>query len=191
MKILTYLGMVMAVGMAAAAAAPAASAAEYPSRPGRIVVPYPAGSNSDTLARCLGERLGKRLGQPVIVENRGGAGGSIGTQMVVSSAPDGYTLLLHSGAIATEAAVRKNLPYDVSKDLVPIAKLTDGPNVLLVHPDLPVKTTAELIAYARAKPGTINFGSPGPNTSIHLSTELFKAMAKITIVHVRSEEPHV
>src|SRR3546814_11733339 len=110
MKILKYLGMVMAVGMAAAAAAPAASAAEYPSRPVRIVVPYPAGSNSDTLARFLGERLGKRLGQPVIVENRGGAGGSNGTQMVVASAPDGYTLLSHNGPDATERTGRNNHP---------------------------------------------------------------------------------
>ncbi len=162
----------------------AQQAREFPTKPIRIIVPYPAGSNSDTLARFLGQALSAKFKQSVIVDNRGGAGGSIGTQAVISSEPDGYTLLLHSGAIATEVVVRKDLPYDIRKSLAPISMLTSGPNVLLVNPSLPVKSAAELIAYAKANPGKVNFGSPGLNTSIHLSTELFKALAGINIVHI-------
>jgi len=162
----------------------AQQAGDFPTKPIRIIVPYPAGANSDTLARFVGQALSLRLKQPVLIDNRGGAGGAIGTQAVISSEPDGYTLLLHSGAIATEVVVRKDLPYDMRKSLAPISMLTNGPNVLLVNISLPVKSTAELLAYVKAQPGKVNFGSPGLNTSIHMSTELFKAMAGINIVHV-------
>ncbi len=161
-----------------------AYAQDYPRKTIRIVVPYPAGSNSDHLARFFSQRLSARMGVPVIVDNRGGGGGTIGTQAVIASEPDGYTLLLHSGAIATEVVARKDLAYDMRKALAPITMLTLGPNVLLVNPALPVKTVAELVAYARANPGKLNFGSPGLSTSIHLSTELFKSMAGIDIVHI-------
>ncbi len=181
MKAIAKIAAALALGVALAQAA---CAAEWPERPIRVIVPYPAGSNSDALARLIGQRLGEHLHQPVIVDNRGGAGGAIGTQAVTSAQPDGYTLLLHSGAVVTEAVVRKDLPYDMQRDLAPISMLTNGPNVLLVHPSLPVKTAADLIAYAKSHPGKVNFGSPGLNTSIHLSSELFKAMAGIDVVHV-------
>jgi tripartite-type tricarboxylate transporter receptor subunit TctC len=184
MKRIARLAAALVVGAVFAQVAGTAGAAEWPTRPIKVIVPYPAGSNSDTLARYLGQRIGDQLGQPVIIDNRGGAGGAIGTQAVTSSQPDGYTLLLHSGAVVTEAVVRKDLPYDMRKDLAPISMLTNGPNVLLAHPSLPVKSAAELIAFAKANPGKVNFGSPGLNTSIHLSTELFKAMSGIDVVHV-------
>jgi len=174
----------IAAGAAALLAAFPALAEDWPKKTVRIVVPYPAGSNSDNLARFLSQRLATRLGQSVIVDNRGGGGGMIGTQAVIVAEPDGHTLLLHSGAITSEVVARKNLPYDMRKALVPISMLTLGPNVVLVHPSVPAKSVAELIAYAKANPGKLNFGSPGLSTSIHMSTELFKAMAGIDIVHV-------
>jgi tripartite-type tricarboxylate transporter receptor subunit TctC len=164
--------------------ATAPAQAQFPERPVRIVMPYPAGSNGDISARFLGQRLSLRLKQPVIVENRAGAGGAVGTQAVIASPADGYTMLLHSPAIATEVAMRDDLPYDMRKSLAPVSMVTIGANVLLVRPDLPVKSMAELIAYAKANPGKLNHGSPGINSSIHLSWELFKSMAGVNIVHI-------
>ena len=184
MKRLPKLVSALSAGFLLSLTASFATAADFPSQPIRIVVPYPAGSNSDNLARHIGTQMSQHFSVPVIIDNRGGAGGAIGTQHVVSSPADGYTLLLHSGAIATEVVLRSDLQYDMRKDLTPISMLTDGPNVLLVNSELPIETTAELIEYAKANPGKINFGSPGNNTSIHLSTELFKAMADINVVHV-------
>ena len=170
-----------AVGVFAAAHVLAAG---YPERPVRIIVPYPAGSNTDDLARLLATGLSERIGQQVVIDNRGGAGGTIGTQAVVQSPPDGYTLLLHTNAIATEPIVKKTLPYDARRDLLPISMISASPNVVIVHPSLPVKSVAELIAYAKANPGKVNFGSSGPGTLVHLAAELFKAQADIDIVHV-------
>jgi tripartite-type tricarboxylate transporter receptor subunit TctC len=161
-----------------------AQAADFPSKPVRIVVPYAAGGTSDIVARHLGRRLSERIGQPVVIDNRGGAGGSIGTEAVVRSDPDGHTILFHSGAVAVDPVSGKKLNYDVQKDLEPITMAVVGPFALLVNNDLPVRSVAELVAYAKAHPGKLNFGSPGVGTSIHLTTELFKAMAGLDVVHV-------
>jgi tripartite-type tricarboxylate transporter receptor subunit TctC len=165
-------------------AASFAHAAGFPDKPIHVVVPYPAGSNTDNLARILGQGLKERVGQAVVIENKSGAGGTIGVQSVAQSAPDGYTLLLHTNAIATEPVVKKSLPYDARKDLTPISMVVSSPNVLVVHPSLPVRNAAELIAYAKANPGKVNFGSSGSGTLVHLAAELFKAKAGINIIHV-------
>ncbi|MDP3137426.1 MAG: tripartite tricarboxylate transporter substrate binding protein [Burkholderiaceae bacterium] len=174
----------LAMAMCGFLAAPALQAAGFPEKPIRIIVPYPAGSNTDNLARILGTGLAERTGQSVVIDNRSGAGGTIGVQGVVQAPPDGYTLLLHTNAIATEPVVKKNLPYDARRDLTPITTVVSAPNVLIVHPSLPVKNVAELIAYAKANPGKVNVGSSGSGTLVHLAAELFKAMAGINIVHV-------
>lgn len=150
----------------------------------RIIVPYAAGGTSDLLGRMLAQYLGEKLGRTVIVENRAGAGGSIGTEATVRSAPDGTTILLHSGAIATEPALKKSLPYDVEKDLTAVTTAVKGPFALLVSNQTPAKSVAELIAYAKANPGKLNFGTPGIGTSVHLASEQFKAAAGIDIKHV-------
>src|SRR5437868_4024434 len=125
----------------------------------RIIVPYSAGGTSDILARKLAQKLGEKMGRQVIVENKAGAGGTIGTDYVARNDPDGTTILLHSGAIATEPAIKAKLPYDVTKDLAAVTTVVRGPFALLVNNNLPVKTVPELIAYAKANPGKINYGT--------------------------------
>ena len=182
MNLLQTLARALALATCALAAVLAFAA--YPDKPIRIVVPYPAGSNTDNLARILAQGLTERIGQPVIVDSRGGAGGTIGVQAVVQAPADGYTLLLHTNAIATEPMVKKNLPYDARRELAPISMVLSSPNVVIVNPSLPVNNVAELVAYAKAHPGKVNFGSSGNGTLVHLAGELFKAMAGIDIVHV-------
>ncbi|MBM3555816.1 MAG: tripartite tricarboxylate transporter substrate binding protein [Alphaproteobacteria bacterium] len=150
----------------------------------RLIVPYAAGGTTDIMGRKLAQQLGDRLGRQVIVENRGGAGGSIGTEAAVRGDADGTTLLLHSGAIATEPALKSKLPYDATKDLTAVITLVKGPFALVVNNQFPAKNTAELLAHVRANPGKVNFGTPGPGTSVHLASEYFQAMAKISITHV-------
>lgn len=150
----------------------------------RIIVPYAAGGTSDILGRKLALALGERLGRPVIVDNRAGAGGSIGTEVTVRADPDGSTILLHSGAIATEPALKRQLPYDVTRDLAAVTTAVQGPFALLVAPQLPVKSVAELIAYAKANPQRVNFGTPGAGTSVHLASEQFRLAAGIDATHV-------
>lgn len=176
--------MMFAIGGAAGLAVCPVAAQQWPRRTVRIVVPFAAGTNADGLARFLAQRLTERLGQPVVVDNRPGGGGVIGTQAVITAEPDGHTLLMHSGAITSEVAARKDLPYDMRKALVPISTITQGPMVLLVHPSVPAGSVADLVAHAKANPGRLNFGSSGLATSTHMSSELFKAMAAIDIVHV-------
>jgi tripartite-type tricarboxylate transporter receptor subunit TctC len=161
-----------------------AQALSYPSRPVRWVVPYAAGGATDVLSRLICQRLSERLGQPFIVENKPGAGSNIGTQFVIGSAPDGYTLLLTSTANAINASFDPSLPYDFAKGIVPVAGVARIPLVLVVNNDLPVRSVAEFIAYAKANPGKLSIGSSGIGTSLHLSGELFKAMAGIRFVHV-------
>lgn len=161
-----------------------ASAADFPSKTVRIIVPYAPGGTSDIVARVIGAKLAERLQRPVVVENRGGGGGSIGTEAVVRAEADGHTLLFHSGAIAIDPSSNKKLSYDVQRDLTPVMQAVVGPFAILVNPAVPVKSVAELIAYAKANPGRLNFGTPGNGTSIHLATELFKSMAGIDVVHV-------
>jgi tripartite-type tricarboxylate transporter receptor subunit TctC len=161
-----------------------ARADSYPSHPVRWVVPYTAGGATDVLSRLICQRLSERLGQPFIVENKPGAGSNIGTQAVINSPPDGYTLLLTSTANAINASFDPSLPYDFAKGIVPVAGVARIPLVLVVNNDLPVRNVAEFIAYARANPGKLSIASSGIGTSLHLSGELFKAMAGIQFIHV-------
>src|SRR5450755_1887014 len=156
----------------------------YPGRPVRWVVPYTAGGATDVLSRLICQRLSDRLGQPFIVENKPGAGSNIGTQSVINSPPDGYTLLLTSTANAINASFDPSLPYDFAKGIVPVAGVARIPLVLVVNNDLPVRNVAEFIAYAKANPGKMSIASSGIGTSLHLSGELFKAMAGVQFTHV-------
>ena len=161
-----------------------ARADTYPSHPVRWVVPYTAGGATDVLSRLICQRLSERLGQPFIVENKPGAGSNIGTQTVINSPPDGYTLLLTSTANAINASFDPSLPYDFAKGIAPVAGVARIPLVLVVNNDLPVRNVAEFIAYARTHPGQLSIASSGIGTSLHLSGELFKAMAGIQFIHV-------
>jgi tripartite-type tricarboxylate transporter receptor subunit TctC len=162
-----------------------AMAQPYPSNPVKIVVPFPAGGSNDIIARILAQKLGERTGQTFLVENRGGAGGNIGADAVASSDPDGYTLLLTAPPpLTTNAALYKNLKYDPSQAFAPISLVAIVPIVLVVHPSIPVKNVAELVALAKAKPGVLNFGSSGNGSTNHLAGELLKSMTGIDIVHV-------
>ena len=159
--------------------------AEYPDKPVKIIVPYPPGGTTDILARIVASRLGERLKQSFVVENRGGASGAIGAQAVARSPADGYALLM--GTISTHginSALFKSLPYDAVKDFAPITIVGITPNVLSVHPSVPAKDLAELLALARAKPGGLNFGSTSQGGSPHMSGELFKTMANVNIAHI-------
>lgn len=150
----------------------------------RIIVPYSAGGTSDILGRKLAEELGKRLNRTVIVENKAGAGGSIGTDSTVRSDPDGSTILLHSGAIATEPALKSSLPYDVTKDLTIVTVAVEGPFAVLVNKDVPAKTIEEFVEYAKSQPGGVNFGTPGVGTSVHLASELLKVEGNLPLTHI-------
>jgi tripartite-type tricarboxylate transporter receptor subunit TctC len=173
-----------AVLVAASAAAHAQSAAPYPVRPIRIVVPQSAGASTDLTARLIGQKLNVVFGQPVIVDNRPGAGSIIGTDLVAKATPDGYTLLVVASSITLNPTLHKNLPFDPVRDLAPITQLSSFPNMLVVHPAVPVKTVKDLIALAKAKPRDINYGSSGTGTGTHLSAELFKYMTGVDMVHV-------
>jgi tripartite-type tricarboxylate transporter receptor subunit TctC len=161
-----------------------ARADTYPSHPVRWVVPYTAGGATDVLSRLICQRLSERLGQPFVVENKPGAGSNIGTQAVINSPPDGYTLLLTSTANAINASFDPSLPYDFAKSIMPVAGVARIPLVLVVNNDLPVRNVAEFIGYARTHPGKLSIASSGIGTSLHLSGELFKAMAGIQFTHV-------
>src|SRR5580693_6642693 len=175
------------VGLALLGAGWTASAradSSYPGRPVRWVVPYTAGGATDVLSRLICQRLSERLGQPFVVENKPGAGSNLGTQAVIGSPPDGYTLLLTSTANAINASFDPTLPYDFLKGIAPVAGAARIPLVLVVNNELPVRTVADFIAYAKANPGKLSIASSGIGTSLHLSGELFKAMAGIQFVHV-------
>lgn len=156
----------------------------YPSRSVKWVVPYAPGGATDVLSRLICQRLSDRLGQTFVVENKPGAGSNIGTQAVISSAPDGYTLLLTSTANAINASFDPALPYDFAKSITPVAGVARIPLVLVVNNDLPVKSVADFIAYAKANPGKMSLASSGIGTSLHLSGELFKSMAGVQFTHV-------
>jgi tripartite-type tricarboxylate transporter receptor subunit TctC len=167
------------------AVAPFALADDYPSKPIHFIVPYPAGGPLDTVARLLGQKVAESVHQPVVVENRPGAGGNIGADAVAKSAPDGYTILM--GAVATHAinpTLYSNIPYDPVKDFAPVTEVAWTPNVLVVNPGLPVHDVKEFIVYAKAHPGELNFGSGSTGSAGHLAGELFKTMAGVKMVHV-------
>ncbi|MGE5523517.1 MAG: tripartite tricarboxylate transporter substrate binding protein [Rhodospirillaceae bacterium] len=170
----------------AALVAPAVSAAEqpFPNRPVRFVVPFTAGSATDTLARTLGPKLTELWGQQVIVDNRGGAGGTIGANIVAKATPDGYTLLLNSAAQAINATLYPKLPYDTVKDFSGVSMVASVPNILVVGTQVPAKTLKELIDLAKAKPGELNYGSAGVGSASHLNGEMFASAAGIKMVHV-------
>jgi len=162
-----------------------AAAENYPSHPVKIVVPFPAGGSNDIIARILAQKLSERTGQQFFVENRGGAGGNIGAEAVAKASPDGYTLLVTAPPpLTTNVALYKNLPFDPARDFAPVALLATVPIVLMVHPSLPVKNVRELVALAKSKPGTLNFGSSGIGSTNHLAGELLKRLTGIDIVHV-------
>jgi tripartite-type tricarboxylate transporter receptor subunit TctC len=175
-----------AVGALALAVACGAHAqAPYPNHPVRIVVPFPAGGTTDILARATAQKLTEGLGQPFVVENRPGAAGNIGAELVAKSPPDGYTMLMGTvGTHAINPSLYDKMPYDHVKDFVPVVLVAGVPNVLVVHPSVPVMSVQELIAYAKANPGKLNFASSGAGTSIHLSGELFKTMTGVSMQHV-------
>src|SRR5688500_18754186 len=172
-----------------AAAAGVASAQGYPNRALRIVVPSSAGSGADFTARLISQPLGERLGQQVVVENRAGASTMLGTEHVAKSVPDGYTVLLGVGTMATVPAMYRKVPYDAQRDLAPITQLASVANVLVVHPSLPAKSVKELVALARARPGEIAFASSGTGTLPHLSMELLLVMTGTKMLHVPYKGP--
>jgi len=157
----------------------ASAQAPFPSRPVHIFVPYAAGGGVDILARTLGDAVSRQWGQAVVVENRPGAGGVVASQALVGSAPDGYTLMVVASGHATNPFLYPKLPYDTFKDFTPIARLASSPNILVVRADSPFKSVADVIAAARAKPGSLSFGHAGNGTSTHLAGELFKKLAGI------------
>jgi tripartite-type tricarboxylate transporter receptor subunit TctC len=162
----------------------AAQAEDYPTKPVKWVVAYPPGGTTDILARIMGQALSERLGQQFVIDNRPGAGNNIGTEVVVNSAPDGYTILLANPANGINATLYKRLLFNFLRDIAPVAGITRVPNVMETNPNFPAKTVAEFIAYAKANPGKINMASSGNGTSVHLSGELFMAMTGVKMTHV-------
>jgi tripartite-type tricarboxylate transporter receptor subunit TctC len=161
-----------------------AATAEYPTRPITLVVPYPAGGGNDVIARLVAAKMSARLGQPIVVENRGGAGSTIGTRDVARSPADGYTLLIATSSLAINPSLYPDAGYDPKKDFASVGLIATSPNLVLVHPSVPARSIAELIALARREPGKLNFASTGTGTSTHLSGALFAAMAGVTLTAV-------
>ena len=159
-------------------------AQNYPAKPVKMIVPYAPGGGVDILGRITAARLSERLGVQVVVENRGGAGTVIGTEAVVKSAPDGYTLLFSNPALSANPALNDKLPYDTMKQLAPVCVVAASFNVLVVHPSLPVKSVRELVAMAKAKPGQLNYASAGEGSAIYLAMAMFQSAAGIDVVHI-------
>jgi tripartite-type tricarboxylate transporter receptor subunit TctC len=178
MRILLLTAALLAV------AAPHVAAQNYPTGPMRIVVPFTPGGGTDILSRILAQKLNEAWGQSVVVENRPGASGTIGTAFVAAAKGDGHTLLVVPAGYAGNPGLYKKLPYDQNRDLAPVSLLASGPLTLVVHPSLPAKSVKELIAFARRNPGEIHFGSPGAGTLPHLSAELFNSMNGLKLIHV-------
>lgn len=158
--------------------------AKYPTRPARILVPFTAGTITDMLARAFAQKLGERLGQPFVVETRAGAGGVIASQALLGSPADGHVLMFVSSAHAANPSLNKNLPYDTIREFAGIAMVGDTPTVIVVHPDVGVRTQAELVALAKKKPGKLNFSTPGMGSAAHFACEYFRAEAGIDLVHI-------
>lgn len=184
MVLLRQIVALLAFAGAVIASAPAAIADDYPSRPVKIIVPFGAGGPTDVYTRAIAEELRKSLRQPFIMENRPGAGTTIGTDVVAKSQPDGYTLLMVSGTQTVNETLYVHKSYQLMRELVPVAPLIDTDLVLVVHPSVLAKTLSELLALARAKPGTLNYGSSGPGSNYHMAGELLKNLTGVDIVHV-------
>ena len=180
-----WKGAALWAALAAACAAATVRADDYPSRPIRLIVPYAPGGGADAVGRIVAKRVGETIGQPIVVENRGGAGSIIGTEMVAKADGDGYTLLLgQSGPISINPAVYKELPYDPVKDFAPITMTTSYPYILVVNAKLPVKTLQDFVALVRSKPGELNYGTTGVGAANHLVTELFSSRAGLKMTHI-------
>jgi tripartite-type tricarboxylate transporter receptor subunit TctC len=175
----------LTAGMAAASIVSAAAKGQrYPSRPIRFIVPFPSGGVSDIIARLMGQRLSERLGQPFVIENRGGAGSNLGTETVVKAPPDGHTVLLDGSANAVNATLYTNLSFNYLRDIAPVASMFRAPHIMEVHPSFPAATVPEFIAYAKAHPGLTNMASAGIGTISHMAGELFNMMTGIALTHV-------
>ncbi len=161
-----------------------AASQAWPTRPVRYIVPFPPAGATDILARIIADKISGPLGQSVVVENRAGAAGNVGTELVAKSAPDGYTILQVTVAQSISQTLYAKLNYDLERDLAPVAMIALVPNVMVVNPSVPAKTVAEFIALAKSKPGKINFASSGSGTSIHMSAEMFKMLTGVDIVHI-------
>jgi tripartite-type tricarboxylate transporter receptor subunit TctC len=160
-------------------------AADYPSKPIRLVVPYAPGGGADSVARIVAKKVSENIGQPIVIDNKGGGGSILGTDIVAKAEPDGYTLLLgQSGPISINPAIYKSLPYDPVKDFAPVAMTTAYPYILVVNPELPVKSLQEFVALAKSKPGALNYGSTGVGAANHLVAELFSSKAGLKMTHV-------
>lgn len=172
------------LGMICGAAVPAGGQG-LADKPVRVVVPFAPGGSTDIVARITAQKLSERLKGQVVIDNRGGGGGNIGSDLVAKAPPDGHTLLIGTvGSLTINPSLYKRMPYDPGKDLTPIAYFGSTPNILVVHPSLPVKSVRELISLARSKPGQLNYASAGTGGSVHLAGELFKSMAKVDMIHV-------
>lgn len=177
--------LLLAAACVFGAAFPCATLAQsYPSKPIRLVLPFPPGAPSDLVGRTIGQKMGEQMGQNLVPDNRAGAGGSLGLSIVAKAPADGYTVMVTSPAIALTPLLYSNLTYDPLKDFAPVARLASIENVMLVHPSVPAKTLKELIALARSNPGKLNYGSGGPGTTNHLANELLRSLEKIDMVHV-------
>jgi tripartite-type tricarboxylate transporter receptor subunit TctC len=183
LSILGALSLVSSLGMGLMASNAAVAQAAYPNKPIRLVVTFPTGGAPDILARLFSEKA--QLGQPIVIDNKPGAGGNIGSDIVAKSAGDGYTLVMGTvGTHSINGALYEKMPYDMVKNFTPISLIASAPNLLVVNNDLPVKTVPELIAYMKANPNKLSFGSPGIGTSVHMSGELFKSMTGTSMTHV-------
>ena len=183
LSILGTLGLVSSLGMGLMASNATMAQAAYPNKPIRLVVTFPTGGAPDILARLFSEKA--QLGQPIVVDNKPGAGGNIGSDIVAKSAGDGYTIVMGTvGTHSINGALYEKMPYDMVKNFTPISLIASAPNLLVVNNDLPVKTVPELIAYMKANPNKLSFGSPGIGTSVHMSGELFKSMTGTSMTHV-------
>jgi tripartite-type tricarboxylate transporter receptor subunit TctC len=180
-SLLKRIGLWTAIAAAALGLQSGAQAADYPTRPITLIVPYPAGGGNDVIARLVAAKMSASLGQPIVIENRGGAGSTIGTRDVARSAPDGYTLLIATSSLAINPALYPDVAYDPKKDFAPIGLIATSPNFVLVNPSVPVHSVAELIALAKKEPGKIDFASTGTGTSTHLAAVLFASMADVKI----------
>jgi tripartite-type tricarboxylate transporter receptor subunit TctC len=180
-SLLKRIGLWTAIVAAALGLQSGAQAADYPTRPITLIVPYPAGGGNDVIARLVAAKMSASLGQPIVIENRGGAGSTIGTRDVARSVPDGYTLLIATSSLAINPALYPDVAYDPKKDFSPIGLIATSPNFVLVNPSVPVHSVAELIALAKKEPGKIDFASTGTGTSTHLAAVLFATMADVKI----------
>jgi len=173
------------VAVACAGVVAVAGAQSYPSKPVRLIVPYPPGGGTDIFARLVGAKLSESLGQPFVIEQRPGAAGVIGADAAAKSAPDGYTIVIGQASnLAINASLMKKLPYDPVRDFAPITRVAMSPNLLVVHPSLPVRSVKDLVALAKARPGAINYASAGNGSPGHLAAEYFRKIAKIDVVHI-------